>query len=66
MGWVAGSKGWLAEEDSKKQRKEERKEEGYLQGGAFREAEGVRVGDIQTRERKVTRWNIQVRSSINL
>ena len=26
MGWVAGSKGWLAEEDSKRKTKERRKE----------------------------------------
>ena len=68
--WAADGTGygWLAEEDTKQGKKRREREEekmGHLQGG-FLEAEGVRVGDIQTRGRKVTRWDIQVRSFINL
>ena len=45
MGWVAGSKGWLAEEDSKRKTGERRKvKEEDRERGVFLKREDVRVG----------------------
>ena len=38
---------------------------GVSEREAFLQAEDVCVGDIQTREKEVALWNIQVRSSVN-
>ena len=44
MGWVEGSKGWLAEEDwEKEKKKRKREEEGICRGGAWLEAEAEKL-----------------------
>ena len=55
MGWVAGSKRWLAEEDSKRKTGERRKKkEEDRERGVFRKREDVRVGvffwDLEEKE----------------
>ena len=61
MGYGDGLEGKL----KRKEKKERRREMISAERGAFLQAEDVRVGDIQTREREVALWNILVRSSVN-
>ena len=66
--WAADGTGYGDGLEEKLKRKEEKERRGgYLQRGwgTFRE-QRTSAGEIQTRERKVTQWNIQVRSSVNL